>query len=794
MPHRIKLRWSIAEVLFALLALVPLVAYTHVQLSLFDATLGFEVWMPNNEITRVSNQPGSTPNLEVGDRILSINGVGWQEILDQKRNPLGGYQTGDQILLVIQRGEQSLTINWLVPKIDEQEVGFRIEIYSWLILPIVFWIFGVLSFALIRPRNRQRNLFSALCFITGIWLAAGFISSLHIWYSYEVFHLGVWLTLPAATQLCWEFPSPLKKLSNTFWWGLWLICGIAGLMDFFGYLPQRTWIIVGMVTILGSIVLLVLHYIWQPHLRRTINLLIAGFLAAMLPALVYMMTLITPQNPLHTELFLSIAYWSLFLLPATFFYAIYHRKIGQLELRINQAISFIIYFILLFSLTYIGITAYIILISVDQTTISGSQVVLICMLAGLFSAAVYPKFQDWFSRKVLGIPTAHPDLFESYSERIATTIDTSELVELLSEQIFPSLMIRQAALLQLDRGDPFSNPGQLTTILTLMVNSNDLPSLDQITALLNRSGKYIPHLTDLNAPAPWAKVVLPLRIEERLVGICLLGRRDPDDYYGPAELTSLKALMNMTALALVHIDQTRLMRALLQDDINRQENERSHLALALHDQVLGQMAILAQSVGDSPGNDSFWDAYQQSVQQIREIISGLRPPLLNFGLRSALEGLEDDLVPFSDNGLAVDILLPNAEHRYPAEVDMHIYRIIQEACVNAVQHGKADRISISGLLNPTTIDLTIADDGIGFVSNEVSSLSHLISHQHFGLAGMHERAALIGGRLRIETEPGRGTRVQIFWSSNHQDALQDLPSDHHPKLTTSNSARRQDIS
>lgn len=791
MIHKIKSRSPVIEILLALLALFPLVYFTQAQLSLYITNLGFELWLPNNEITRISNGESLGQLLQAGDRILSIDGLDWSELVKQNGVSFSNYRTGDQIQIEIQRGDELRTISWTIPAIDRAEILYQLELSSWLLLPYIFWIFGVISLVLIRPRDRQRGLFSAFCFITGIWLAAGFISSQGIGYSSDIFHFGIWVNLPVCLQLTWEYPHPIKKLPNRVWWVMYLAAVTAGLLDILGYLPFRAWAFAGILTILGSGIILAFHYLLQPQLRGSIKLMLASFTVALLPALIYNFIIISPWIFLKTPLLLSIAYWSLGLLPVFFFYAIYHRQIGQLEVRTNQAISIITFGLLLILLAYLG--TYIALKAVDQHVISGNQVILISVLAGMFGAALYPYFRDWLFRKVLGIPATHSEIFVSYSERISTTIDTSELVELLREQVFPSLLIRQAALLQIYPADAFHAEDHITQIFKINLSDADLPSYDQLTELLKRSGKFIHHIEDKNVPAYWAKVILPLRIEERLIGICLLGRRDPDDYYAPKELISLQGLMNITAMALIHIDQTRQLRALLQDDINRQENERARLALELHDQVLGQMAILAQSVGDTPEDDPFWDAYQHSVQQIRKIISGLRPPLLNFGLRSALEGLGDDLLPLADNELVVEILLPDSTYRYPSEVELHIFRMIQEACLNAILHGRASIISISGILDEHTIDLTITDNGIGFIRNEVSSLSHLIAHQHFGLVGMHERAVLIGGKLRIESEPGRGTRVQVTWVTNPDDILEDRSTIALPDQIISKSASRKDI-
>lgn len=71
----------------------------------------------------------------------------------------------------------------------------------------------------------------------------------------------------------------------------------------------------------------------------------------------------------------------------------------------------------------------------------------------------------------------------------------------------------------------------------------------------------------------------------------------------------------------------------------------------------------------------------------------------------------------------------------------------------------------SGSLEAGRVELTVEDDGIGFESGESLDLAGLLAGKHFGLAGMVERAALIGAQLQIDSAPQRGTRVRVSWSA-----------------------------
>jgi signal transduction histidine kinase len=96
-------------------------------------------------------------------------------------------------------------------------------------------------------------------------------------------------------------------------------------------------------------------------------------------------------------------------------------------------------------------------------------------------------------------------------------------------------------------------------------------------------------------------------------------------------------------------------------------------------------------------------------------------------------------------------------------MEMHLYRIAQQACQNAVRHGRAARIHIIGNLDPDEAQLIIDDNGQGFLGGEAIDFNQLLAHRHFGLVGIYERAALIGAKVDIDSFPGLGTQVCVHW-------------------------------
>lgn len=150
---------------------------------------------------------------------------------------------------------------------------------------------------------------------------------------------------------------------------------------------------------------------------------------------------------------------------------------------------------------------------------------------------------------------------------------------------------------------------------------------------------------------------------------------------------------------------------------------------------------------------------------LRQIISDLRPATLNYGLRLALDGLVDALSGRDESGPAISLDVSGAGESSGPEVDLHAYRIVQQACENALEHAHARTLTIGGRLEPDLIELTVEDDGQGFDVDAQLDLAKLVAHKHFGLAGLYERAAIIGAELQIDSAPGRGTRVRFTWRS-----------------------------
>jgi len=145
------------------------------------------------------------------------------------------------------------------------------------------------------------------------------------------------------------------------------------------------------------------------------------------------------------------------------------------------------------------------------------------------------------------------------------------------------------------------------------------------------------------------------------------------------------------------------------------------------------------------------------------MIRELRPAMLNYGLCIAIEELLDEVCEQAANGLVTYFDLTRIDFSYDPQFELHLFRIIQQACMNTLRHAHAKTLQIYGRLDPDCVDITIEDDGVGFDADRQLNLTWLLANNHYGLAGMYERAAVIGAQLQIDSSPGEGARVNISW-------------------------------
>lgn len=204
---------------------------------------------------------------------------------------------------------------------------------------------------------------------------------------------------------------------------------------------------------------------------------------------------------------------------------------------------------------------------------------------------------------------------------------------------------------------------------------------------------------------------------------------------------------------------------LLEQTIQAQEEERRRLARELHDavgQLLSALVVrisLLQGMAQTPqlreGLRELGELASQTVGAVRRLLVDLRPELLDdLGLSAAVAWHAEQTL--TRHGVQVDLEMRLPEHRLPGQVEVAVFRVMQEAITNIHRHAQARQARIALDMESGELVGSVSDDGVGFDAAE--------SEQHpgargVGLLGMRERVSLLGGSLRIRTRPERGTTL-----------------------------------
>jgi two-component system sensor histidine kinase UhpB len=188
-----------------------------------------------------------------------------------------------------------------------------------------------------------------------------------------------------------------------------------------------------------------------------------------------------------------------------------------------------------------------------------------------------------------------------------------------------------------------------------------------------------------------------------------------------------------------------------------QERERLRVARELHDEI-GQSLTAATlsaeraAAGDSAGLQSVADQIKASLDDVRRIARQLRPEALDdLGLHNALITLCSRMA--AQGNLRIERRLEAGLPALAPDVELVVYRVAQESLTNVVRHASATRAMVSLEIEGPWMVLRVRDDGRGLPDRLPGGTA--------GMAGMRERALLVGGRLAITSTPGEGTEVEL---------------------------------
>ncbi len=323
---------------------------------------------------------------------------------------------------------------------------------------------------------------------------------------------------------------------------------------------------------------------------------------------------------------------------------------------------------------------------------------------------------------------------------------------LLTQVLVVNLMLIVAAVVAASlAANPNLNLGQkpeaalvlgLAVSLTVLVN----------VMMLQRRFRPLERLVDEMERADLSRPGANLRSHDRETG-------------GPEEVRRLDHAFRMM-LERLEAERRRSSSAALA----AQERERARVARDLHDEVnqslTGLLLRLEALRAKAPPEvlrdlDDTKALANQAMEELLTLSRQLRPTALDdLGLKAALAGLVEEVGRRS--GIESEFEASGELADLAADIQLVVYRVAQEAISNAVQHAEAENVRVQLRREAGRVELSVGDDGSGFTFERAA--------RGLGIAGMRERALLVGGDLRVESRPDLGTRVRLSIPSSTQAA------------------------
>ena len=245
------------------------------------------------------------------------------------------------------------------------------------------------------------------------------------------------------------------------------------------------------------------------------------------------------------------------------------------------------------------------------------------------------------------------------------------------------------------------------------------------------------------------------------------------DYDAQVSLSRIKEIKELGTAFNEMVQQIGKYRAGIRqyvaDITNSQEEERKRIARDLHDDTvqtliaIGQRIELIKGFADNPTEvrsrlSDLRTMVTTAITSVRQFSRDLRPLTLeDLGLAAAMQYLVNQLE--QNDGIEVTLEIQGEVADIPNDMEIAIYRILQEALNNVRKHAHATKVSVLARFTPRQIRLSVRDNGRGFdVPDDITDFT---SSGNFGLMGLQERAQLFGGSIKIKSYPNQGTIMEM---------------------------------
>ncbi|HAE59257.1 MAG TPA: hypothetical protein DCG54_07055 [Anaerolineae bacterium] len=722
-----KFRERIISIFLVLLAvflpvLAGYVAYDQLRTPVFDASLEVET----GRILAVEQDSyANWAGFWAGDVILSINGAPYP----QWPSEVGNYPAR------VQRGTQVLTLE--MPLVAMATLNLA-SLLNGVLVALTFWGVGVF---LLWRRFQQYvvRLFFLLTQSIGIGLlfllAYPEVSSRPDW-MVVLIAAGFHLSASLVVHYYITFPVLLGKPRLRLWvltaiYGLMLVALACRLSS--TELGLRISYFYNTAELIAATYILL--YVYKDHAtpdnRRRLRIIVFGSIASMTPSFLWYLLPTIIGSPRVSDWMIGPF---IVISPLCYFVAIARHRLFEIDRLINRTLVYAVLWMGIL-LLYLGPSLLAYHFAPGDWLAQMMIAAGLTLLVGMAFERTKNTLQRVADRIFYGGWYDYPGVIERVTRALTGCTTRGQLAEVLTRQV-PGLMQLQSAELHFDENAP--------------------PAAARFR--LSFQGKTHAHWT-----------LSPHCDRDELTDS---DRRILETLACQAEIALGNVLLIETLRT--QLDEIRASREALSQAQHRllrsREEERARLARDLHDGPLQaliglnlQLGLLQPKVADSAALKEMRTEVQNLLADLRGVCSELRPPMLDtLGLAAALRSLAEDWS--AQSGVAVRLDVPSqaaALPPLPGDTAVNLYRVAQEALANVARHAGASQVNICLAGKEDGVRMAIEDDGRGF--NLPGEIGELTASGHFGLVGLRERINLIGGKLSLDSAPGRGTRIQVEW-------------------------------
>ncbi len=695
-------------------------------------------------ITYTKNLLGQPSPLRPGDFVLAVEGYPYHELVGHATTfqlPLiRSWQAGNSVRYLVRRGDAEVALDvplyaWRMGDIGRLLFGNPGTFVTLLNAAIGLFVFG----------KRPTDFAARLLFLLTASVLTVHISEFIYWGLPEIIHppllivallFSNWifggLLAPTVLLLALTFPHPkpfIARLpllvSSLVYTVLPLLVIGAGPQPFLGWGWTATCGLLSLISVGHT-----LFTVKEPVSRAQLRWAGLGFAGLALSLLLEatngfeLYPTVVQQLIQWLTPFLQVAF------PLALAVAILRYRLFEIDLILSRALVYGVLTIAVISF-YIGVVT-----SLGRLLQSEATLLPSLLATGVVAVAFQPIrawLQQQVNRLLFGQRNEPYAVITTLGQQIDTVRTPDRVLRAIVETIGQSLKLPYVAILSRDETE-------IQAVFALVPGSSSMPPM---------------HL-----------LRLPLRYQQQELGLLLVAPRLGEERLSDTDHKLLHELARQTAIAVYAARITADVQRSRERIVLAREEERRRIRRDLHDGLGPQLAsqtltldVIAKVLHSNPAQAATLllavrQQMQQAVSDIRDLIYGLRPPVLDdLGLNGAIEEFVERLG--QPGKLQINLQLAETHLALPAAVEVAVYRIVQEAVTNAIKHAHASQIMVTSMVDRApqaacSFKVTICDDGIGLPAEYTVGI---------GLQSMRERAEELGGSCVIGKRREGGTEV-----------------------------------